>query len=158
MEFWVAVHEVDLKQLDALVVCHTLDAAARAPLLPGQLNGMLKGFIDLIVEHEGRYYVIDYKSNHLGADDAAYTAAAMAQEILAHRYELQYVLYLLALHRMLKLRLPDYDYDRHVGGALYLFLRGSQSPGRGVHAERPSRALIEALDRLFTANPAREAA
>jgi hypothetical protein len=59
------------------------------------------------------------------------------------------VLYLLALHRLLKLRLPDYDYDRHVGGALYLFLRGSQSPSRGIHAERPPRALIEALDHLF---------
>ncbi|MBK5914483.1 exodeoxyribonuclease V subunit beta [Rhodocyclus purpureus] len=158
MEFWVAVHEVDLRELDALVVRQTLGAAGRPQLLPGQLNGMLKGFIDLIVEHEGRYYVIDYKSNRLGADDAAYTAEAMAQEVLAHRYELQYVLYLLALHRLLKLRLPDYDYDRHVGGALYLFLRGSQSPGRGVHAERPPRELIEALDRLFTAQTAREAA
>ena len=157
MEFWIAAHEVDLKQLDALVVRHTVAAATRPPLLQGQLNGMLKGFIDLIVEHEGRYYVIDYKSNHLGADDAAYTATAMAQEILAHRYELQYVLYLLALHRLLRLRLPDYDYDRHVGGALYLFLRGSQSPSRGVHAERPPRELIEALDRLF-ARPCREAA
>jgi hypothetical protein len=73
----------------------------------------------------------------------------MAAEILAKRYELQYVLYLLALHRLLKLRLPDYDYDRHMGGALYLFLRGSQAPSRGIHAERPPRALIEALDHLF---------
>ena len=158
MEFWLAVHEVDLRTLDALVVRHTLGGLVRPQLSPGQLNGMLKGFIDLIVEHEGRYYVIDYKSNWLGADDAAYTAEAMAQEIGKQRYELQYVLYLLALHRLLKLRLPDYDYDHHVGGALYLFLRGSQSPSRGVHAECPPRALIEALDRLFTAHTARESA
>jgi exodeoxyribonuclease V beta subunit len=110
---------------------------------------MLKGFIDLVAEHDGRYYVLDYKSNWLGPDDAAYTPAAMAAAVLAKRYELQYVLYLLAIHRLLKLRLPDYDYDRHLGGAIYLFLRGSQSPGRGIHAERPPRALIEALDALF---------
>jgi exodeoxyribonuclease V beta subunit len=119
---------------------------------------MLKGFIDLVVEHDGRYYVIDYKSNWLGPDDAAYTAAAMSAEILAKRYELQYVLYLLALHRLLKLRLPDYDYDSHMGGALYLFLRGSQSPSRGLHAERPPRELIESLDRLFARSTTPEAA
>jgi len=119
---------------------------------------MLKGFIDLVVEHDGRYYVIDYKSNWLGPDDAAYTAAAMQDEILAKRYELQYVLYLLALHRLLKLRLPDYDYDRHMGGALYLFLRGAHAPSRGLHAERPPRALIESLDRLFTRAKTTEAA
>ncbi|MBT9495980.1 MAG: exodeoxyribonuclease V subunit beta [Zoogloea sp.] len=158
MEFWVAVHDVDLAALDALVCRHTLGGAERPPLQAGQLNGMLKGFIDLVVEHEGRYYVIDYKSNWLGPDDAAYTATAMAQEILAKRYELQYVLYLLALHRLLKLRLPDYDYEQHMGGALYLFLRGSQSPTRGIHAERPPRELIESLDRLFARRTAKEAA
>ena len=59
------------------------------------------------------------------------------------------MLYLLALHRLLKARLPGYDYDRHVGGAVYLFLRGSRAPRGGVHFERPPKALIEALDRLF---------
>ena len=119
-------------------------------LQPGQLNGMLKGFIDLVFAHHGRYYVADYKSNWLGPDDAAYTAEAMRAAILHSRYELQYALYLLAVHRLLKLRLADYDYDRHVGGAVYLFLRGSRSPGQGVHHERPPRALIEALDALFS--------
>ena len=158
MEFWVAVHTLDLPRLDALVRAHTLGGAERPALQAGQLNGMLKGFIDLVVEHDGRYYVIDYKPNWLGPDDAAYTTAAMSAEILAKRYELQYVLYLLALHRLLKLRLPDYDYDRHIGGALYLFLRGSQSPGRGLHAERPPRELIESLDRLFARSTTPEAA
>jgi len=158
MEFWVAVHQLELPRLDALVRAHTQGGAERPPLQPGQLNGMLKGFIDLVVEHDGRYYVIDYKSNWLGPDDGAYTAAAMRAEILAKRYELQYVLYLLALHRLLKLRLPDYDYDSHMGGALYLFLRGSQSPGRGLHAERPPRELIESLDRLFARSTTPEAA
>ena len=116
---------------------------------PDSLTGMLKGFMDLVLEHEGRYYVVDYKSNWLGPDEAAYTAASMDEAIRAHRYDLQYVLYLFALHRLLTSRLPDYDYDRHVGGAAYLFLRGIAAPTAGVHFERPPKALMQELDRLF---------
>jgi exodeoxyribonuclease V beta subunit len=149
MEFWVAAHKVDTLELDALVTALTLDGAARPPLDAARLNGMLKGFIDLVFIHEGRYYVADYKSNWLGPDDASYTAAKMRSQILHSRYELQYVLYLFALHRLLKSRLPDYDYDRHVGGAVYMFLRGAHAPGQGLHCERPPRELIERLDALF---------
>ena len=155
MEFWLAVHSVPTTRIDALVCAHTLAGAARPALLPAQLNGMLKGFMDLVFEHQGRYYVADYKSNWLGPDDAAYTPVAMRAAILHARYELQYVLYLLALHRLLKSRLPDYDYDRHVGGAVYIFLRGVYAPSQGLHVERPPRALIEALDALFARRGAR---
>jgi exodeoxyribonuclease V beta subunit len=150
MEFWLAAQHVDTRALDALVRRHTLDGAPRPLLMPQQVNGMLKGFIDLVFEHEGRYYVADYKSNWLGPHDADYTAAALREAVLHHRYELQYVLYVFALHRLLRSRLPDYDYDRHVGGAVYVFLRGHAAPSQGLHCERPPRALIEALDRLFS--------
>ncbi|GAB7532714.1 exodeoxyribonuclease V subunit beta [Pseudomonas sp. 3A(2025)] len=149
MEFWFASHYVDVVRLDELVRHYTHDNAPRAPLQTSTLNGMFKGFIDLTLEHDGRYYVADYKSNWLGADDAAYTAEAMEASILEHRYDLQYTLYLLALHRQLKARLPNYDYDQHMGGALYLFLRGSRAPGQGVYFIRPPRELIESLDLLF---------
>ena len=149
MEFWLAAHTVDTLALDQLVSSLTLDGDERPALEPAQLNGMLKGFIDLVFEHDGRYYVADYKSNWLGPDDSAYTPARMRAQILHSRYELQYVLYLFALHRLLKVRLPDYDYDRDVGGAVYLFLRGGRAPGQGLHVERPPRELIEALDALF---------
>src|SRR5690606_34462147 len=79
----------------------------------------------------------------------AYTQDAMTTAVLEHRYDLQYVFYLLALHRQLRARLPDYDYDRHVGGALYWFIRGSGGQGTGLWHDRPPRALSEALDRLF---------
>ncbi len=115
---------------------------------------MLKGFIDLVIEHAGRYYVLDYKSNWLGESDAAYTPEAMRRVILEERYELQYVLYLLALHRQLRARLPDYQYEHHVGGAIYLFLRGTEAPGQGLHVERPPAALIESLDALIASSPA----
>ncbi|MGM0692679.1 MAG: exodeoxyribonuclease V subunit beta [Pseudomonadota bacterium] len=149
LEFWFAAHQVDTARLDALVSTHTLGGASRPALERDRLNGMLKGFIDLVVEHEGRFYVIDWKSNHLGRDDEAYSEAALAEAVREKRYDLQYSLYLLALHRLLGTRLPDYDIDRHLGGALYVFLRGQHAPSRGVHRERPPRQLIEQLDALF---------
>ncbi|MGM0639261.1 MAG: exodeoxyribonuclease V subunit beta [Pseudomonadota bacterium] len=151
LEFWFAAHQVDTARLDTLVSAHTLGGVARPALERDRLNGMLKGFIDLVVEHEGRFYVLDWKSNHLGRDDDAYSEAAMAEAVREKRYDLQYCLYLLALHRLLQSRLPDYDIDRHLGGALYVFLRGQHAPSRGVYGERPSRELIEALDALFRA-------
>lgn len=149
MEFWFASHQVDVLRLDQLVVRHTHAGAARPAALATQLNGMFKGFIDLAFELDGRYYVADYKSNWLGPDGSAYSTLAMEQAILDHRYDLQYVLYLLALHRQLRARLPDYDYDRHVGGALFIFLRGIGSAGHGLYFARPPRELIEQLDALF---------
>ncbi|NWC80788.1 exodeoxyribonuclease V subunit beta [Pseudomonas putida] len=149
MEFWFASHQVDAEQLDRLVARHTHPGAARPAAQPTLLNGMFKGFIDLAFELDGRYYVADYKSNWLGPDIQAYDTLAMEKAILEHRYDLQYVLYLLALHRQLRARLPDYDYDRHVGGALFIFLRGASSSGHGVYFVKPPRELIEALDALF---------
>ncbi len=157
MEFWFASRQVDTRRLDALVSAYTLaspengsGAGLPRPALDADtLNGMLKGFIDLVFEFDGRYYVADWKSNHLGPDDSAYSQEAMRQAVAAKRYDLQYALYLLALHRLLKARLPGYDYDRHIGGSLTVFLRGANAESRGVHAERPPRELIEALDALF---------
>ncbi|MCB1887835.1 MAG: PD-(D/E)XK nuclease family protein, partial [Rhodocyclaceae bacterium] len=149
MEFWIEAHGVDVAAVDALVRAHTAGGAPRPALAPQRLHGMLKGFIDLVFEWQGRYFVADYKSNWLGPDALAYTAPAMQDAILHARYDLQYALYLLALHRLLKSRLPDYDYDRHVGGAAYLFLRGVGADSRGLHRERPPRALVEGLDALF---------
>jgi exodeoxyribonuclease V beta subunit len=156
MEFWFACHKVDVAQMDALVRRYTHDNAPRAAAETVSLNGMFKGFIDLTFEHEGRYYVADYKSNWLGPDDDSYTWEAMGSSILEHRYDLQYVLYLLALHRQLKARLADYDYDLHMGGAVYVFLRGSQSASQGAYFTRPPRELIEGLDALFKGQPATE--
>ena len=113
------------------------------------VRGFLNGAIDLIFEHEGLWYVVDYKSNKLGPYIDDYTPARLTDRMLRSNYMLQYHLYTVALHRYLAQRLPDYDYDTHVGGALYLFLRGmdpSTGPERGVYAHRPSRALIERLD------------
>jgi len=153
LEFWFESRNVSIRQLDALVTRHTLNGADRPRAETYRFNGMLKGFIDLVFEHKGQYYVLDYKSNALGEDDAAYTDQAMGQAILDKRYDLQYVLYLLALHRLLKARLPGYDYDQHIGGAVYLFLRGVNSASGGAFTDKPPRVLIEQLDALFDGEP-----
>lgn len=104
---------------------------------------MLKGFIDLVFRHNGRYYLLDYKSNWLGEDREAYTRQAMEQAMRAHRYDLQYQLYSLALHRYLRHRIADYDYERHFGGVIYLFYAAWTGRGRAGHFHHPSRAAAD---------------
>jgi exodeoxyribonuclease V beta subunit len=147
MAFTLPVRKLGSVQLDRLIQQYVMTGQAREALQPRQLEGMLTGFMDLVLEFEGRYYVLDYKSNKL----PAYGRSHLQQAILAKRYDVQYTLYLLALHRLLKARLPGYDYDLHVGGALYLFLRGIDQPGAGLYVDRPPKALIEALDAAFSA-------
>ncbi|MDG5499186.1 exodeoxyribonuclease V subunit beta [Marinobacter sp. BGYM27] len=149
LEFWFSSAELNVPALDGLVRDSTLGARQRPFAEPMTLNGMFKGFIDLVFVHEGRYYVADYKSNIIGVHDDDYTESAIAEVIAQHRYDMQYAIYLLALHRLLASRLPDYDYDTHIGGAVYLFLRGNGADTRGVFRERPSKAFIESLDVLF---------
>jgi exodeoxyribonuclease V beta subunit len=150
-EFWFKVDRVGAVQIDNLVAEHILPTYSRPALQPHYLNGMFKGFIDLVFEHRGKYYVADYKSNYLGPDDSAYDQEAMRDKILSSRYDLQYVLYTLALHKLLQARLGDaYDYDEHVGGVVYLFLRGHQSASRGAFVDRPPKILIERLDTLLS--------
>lgn len=149
MEFMFAAHDVDVCVLDSLVTNNILQGRVRPLLQENLVNGMLKGFIDLVFCFQGRYFVLDYKSNHLGETQDAYGTEAMAHAMLEHRYDLQYVLYTLALHRLLKARLDDYDYDRDVGGVAYLFLRGVTTSGQGLYADKPSKKLITTLDTLF---------
>ncbi|EXJ12865.1 exodeoxyribonuclease V subunit beta [Nitrincola nitratireducens] len=150
MEFMFAAHRVDTHALDTLCQTYLMPGQARPRLQPIELNGMLKGFIDLVFEFEGHYYIADWKSNYLGDQDADYALPALEKALLEKRYDVQYALYLLALHRHLRKRIPEYQYTRDVGGALYFFLRGNQHPEtRGLIADRPPLAFIEALDALF---------
>ncbi|MBB6342751.1 exodeoxyribonuclease V beta subunit [Pseudomonas fluvialis] len=111
-----------------------------------QLNGFMKGFIDLTFEHAGRWYILDYKSNWLGPDASYYGGERLEQAIAGAHYYLQYLIYLVALRRFLRLRLADFD-DSQLGGAWYLFLRGM--PEAGVYFQRPQDSLLDALDQLF---------
>ncbi len=151
LEFWLPVMSMPIAALDALLNTHILPEQARPPLLPRTLMGQIKGFIDLVFEADGRFYVLDYKSNWLGDSDDAYAPERLAQAVLAARYDVQMLLYLAALHRHLTDRLPDYDPALHLGGAFYLFVRGIESPGNGVYFMRPDRGVMAALDALLEA-------
>jgi len=139
------------QKLDALVRRYDPLSEGCPPLNFQQVQGMLKGFIDLVFCWQGKYYLLDYKSNWLGESGADYTPVAMAQAMQSHRYDLQYQLYTLALHRYLRHRLVDYDYQQHFGGVIYLFLRGvdGTSSENGVFRTRPDAELMASLDVLF---------
>jgi exodeoxyribonuclease V beta subunit len=120
------------------------------------LEGYLKGFIDLIFEHQGRFYILDWKSNQLGfaADD--YAAGPVANALAEHGYHLQYLLYAVALDRYLQRRIPDYRYETHFGGVLYLFVRGVRPAWRncdgtaaGVYAHVPPHEALLKLNAQF---------
>ena len=118
-------------------------------------RGVLKGFMDLVFEHEGRFHILDWKSNSLGASSESYSTDAMRAEIVHHRYDLQWQIYLLALHRYLRLRLgTDYDPARNLGTVFYVFLRGVETfqPALGIYRAEPDLAALTRLDALFS-NP-----
>lgn len=122
---------------------------------PG-LVGHLRGFVDLVFEHGGRFFLVDHKSNHLGDHFPDYAAAPLAAAMADHHYFLQAYLYAVALHRHLGACRPGYEYDRDFGGVYYLFLRGmdpGQGPGAGVFAARPSRELVAGLSRVLEGDP-----
>ncbi len=128
--------------------------ARRLRTLPAHvIDGFLNGSIDLLCEHDGLHYVFDWKSNWLGDRAEDYSASALQACVEEQDYVLQYCLYLLAVHRHLRARLEDYDYDLHIGGVCYVFLRpiGSGDHDHGFHVSKPPRELIEALDAWLSA-------
>ncbi|MGH8508226.1 MAG: exodeoxyribonuclease V subunit beta [Gammaproteobacteria bacterium] len=128
----------------------------------GKLEGYLKGFIDLVFEHEGRYYILDWKSNHLGYTPADYSAEPVAEAMGEHGYHLQQLLYSVAVDRYLHRRLPGYRYATHFGGVLYLFVRGvrpswktADGAATGVYFHRPDAGSIGQLNGLLDTQAAR---
>jgi exodeoxyribonuclease V beta subunit len=150
MEFWLPADRIEAKEIDAHCRTHILVGVDRPALAERQLHGMLMGFADLVFEHGGKYWVLDYKSNYLGEDDAAYSSDALAYAMAHHRYDVQAAIYMLALHRLLKLRLgASYNPEQHLGGAVYLFLRGIQGPHSGVCLIPASIPLMDALGSML---------
>ncbi|MEX1198404.1 MAG: exodeoxyribonuclease V subunit beta [Pseudohongiellaceae bacterium] len=148
--------DFSVSAMDMAALNRDLSALAGRPMTPiavDDFRGLVTGVIDLVFEHEGRFYLADYKSNHLGGSLDDYRESALEQAVLDRRYDVQYLLYALALHRYLRQRLPDYEYERHFGGAFYFFLRGMRSEygaERGIWHRRPDRELMERLDRRLS--------
>ena len=133
-------------------------------LLFDRLDGYMTGFIDLTFRHDNRWYIADYKSNHLGYEPEDYNQNVLTEAMKHHRYDLQYLIYAVALRRYLSNRLPDFNSERDFGGVFYLFVRGM--PGQtdpkktdpkktenynptGVYVARPPEKLLDALDQLL---------
>ena len=136
---------------DALAAHGSSHAQEYAPLLrtlrESAMPGYLSGVIDLAFEQEGRWWIVDWKSNQLGATDERYAAEVLGDVMMQSHYTLQYHLYLVALHRHLSVRQPGYDPNRHLGGVAYVFLRGVDgTSSRGWFHDTPTAPLLDALD------------
>lgn len=117
---------------------------------PPRLKGMMHGFIDLIYHWQGRYYVVDYKSTWLGDRLGDYQSEALTESVRSSFYDLQYLLYSLALHRYLRTRLPNYVPAQHLGGVHYLYLRGmTTGQSSGIYHHDTDLETLMALDALF---------
>ncbi|HEY0179204.1 MAG TPA: exodeoxyribonuclease V subunit beta [Dokdonella sp.] len=150
MPFHFAIGGVEPERLIALLREHGYQRRrAGFARVQTRIAGLMTGIVDLVYRHAGRWWLADYKTNWLGPRRTDYAPAALAAAVREHDYDLQYLIYTVALHRWLRARLgAAYDYTRDFGGATYLFVRGLGGGG-GVHFDRPPLALIDALDAAF---------
>jgi exodeoxyribonuclease V beta subunit len=153
LEFHLPAGPLDAATLNAWLADHGYPVPT---LAFSTLGGFFKGVIDLVAEHDGRYFIIDWKSNHLGTRPGDYAQPALAAVMAQHAYHLQYLLYAVALDRFLRWRLPGYVPGQHFGGVLYLFVRGVRPGWRDEHGEPtgvffhwPAPGVIESLSSFF---------
>jgi exodeoxyribonuclease V beta subunit len=154
LEFYFPLQRIDPVQLRALIghpgPGHEPLAEQIGSLTFSPVRGFMHGFIDCLFENDGRYYIIDWKSNWLGNRYSDYGQEQLQATMLDNLYHLQYLIYSVAVHRHLRWRLTAYDYEKHFGGVYYLFLRGigpAPDASMGIFADRPPAALIERLNR-----------
>jgi exodeoxyribonuclease V beta subunit len=152
MEFYFPLKAIDAKLLAGFFRKHGITAPVDLGRMAERLNfrnvqGMLLGFIDLVFCHAGKYYLLDWKSNHLGNRPEEYRRENLARDMERKLYPLQYLIYTVALNRYLARRIPDYCYETHFGGVLYLYLRGIDHarPGNGIYFDKPDAALVRDL-------------
>lgn len=114
--------------------------------------GIMNGKIDLVFERNGKYFILDWKSNYLGYSPDDYNEDGLKSAMDEGNYHLQYYIYTLALKKYLAFRLPDFDYDTHFGGVIYCFIRGMrQNESSGIYFNRPTKEQIEKLEEIVCA-------
>ena len=149
IEFQFALQPVRVEALLALLHAHGVVRERHGFGLRQRLEGLMTGLIDLVYRHDGKWYVLDYKSNRL----PGYAADALQRAMRHSEYDLQALIYTVALHRWLRFRLgAGYDHGRDFGGIRYLFCRGldaARADSPGIHAQRFAPELVHALDALF---------
>jgi exodeoxyribonuclease V beta subunit len=157
LQFTYPIARLDPRHLAAVLIDHGHGSAIRRRiegLTFDPVHGFMTGSMDLVFEFDGRFYLVDYKSNWLGGDLAAYRDDRLPEVMGREAYDLQYLIYTVALHRYLGQRVAGYEYARHFGGVFYLFVRGidaARGSDAGIFRDRPSPSLIAALDRYLAA-------
>ena len=147
MEFNLPLSSLSAPKLNEILIKHF--GFTQSKLEFANVKGLLKGFIDLIFCYQGKYYILDYKSNYLGNTPADYKSDLLEQAMSSHQYHLQYLIYTVALHRLLKQRISDYSIETHLGGVYYTFLRGMPA-GQGVYFKKLTQEQVTILDGLFS--------
>jgi len=159
LEFYYPLQPISVAHLQTLFQTHTallspeLLEFSETRLQFSPLQGFMKGFIDMVFEYQGRFYLVDYKSNLLGKQLTAYHQSQLSVVMQNEAYFLQAALYTVALHLYLARRLPAYDYEQHFGGVYYLFIRGMRSAwgaAYGVYRDKPPQAWVQALTECLT--------
>lgn len=148
MEFYFPVKEPDIYSIQSALLGVGLENKQS-----NGIAGYLNGFIDLVVRQKDRYYILDYKSNHLGDNKDQYHTGALAEEIKKAGYDIQYHFYTIALKKYLEHRDPDFNYDLHFGGVYYLFIRGMEAgSSSGIYYDKPSADVIMRLESVLKRN------
>ena len=114
------------------------------------LEGLMTGFIDLVFEHKGKYYILDWKSNHLGNLIKNYNSEGLNIAMKGSNYNLQYIIYTIAVKRWLETKIKGFNYEQQFGGVIYLFLRGIKKDSHtGIFTCKPAVEMIEKMEELF---------
>ena len=144
MGFYFHLSRLDTDRINTILA----DEPTVTPLSHKVMRGYLTGFVDLICEYQGKYYILDYKTNLLGESMNDYGPDNLVAAMQSHNYGLQYWIYTLVLHRHLQNLKPDYRYEDHFGGVMYLFVRGMSPdiPGSGVYSVLPDYTRLRELD------------
>jgi len=119
------------------------------------IEGLMTGFMDLVFEHNEKYYILDWKSNHLGNSVDNYNLDGMEEAMTASNYHLQYMIYSVALKRWLEKKIASFDFNKHFGGIIYVFLRGvREGQETGIYTKRQDKKTIEELDAALSSKRA----
>lgn len=153
-QFFYRINKISAKLLQAIFVQHGINEIKQFAEELGSLTfslgrGYMKGDIDLLFRDNGKYYLLDWKTNYLGPRAEDYNAEQLRSNMAEHYYILQAHIYSLAVHLFLKQQLQNYSYAKDFGGFFYIYTRGMDRNGNGVYFNKPSQALIEAMANII---------
>lgn len=151
-----------LPRLRMAALRRTARAHGEPDLVPAsdlEVAGLLRGKVDLVLRHDGRYRALDWKTNRLGPCIDDYLGASLDHAMDRGRYRFQALIYTLALERHLRARLPGYERARHLGDPVYVFVRGAGlAPGAGLWSKPFASSLLDAVDALIDGRESAEVA